>query len=176
MFGTLTSFFYQKCQGDLRFGSLSWTRNHISPRSDHHSRGKPCGPLKRDIFSQVSVDVESLGTLSSDLLPIFQIFFQETRGGNLLFKHFKSRVLKVLGHVLGHSQTVQHFIGQRLTLSLLSLALQSLDTRRHLNLEEIEKMAQTLQDFLLSKNLMVTSTIAFTTKKPNIQEDCFPSD
>jgi hypothetical protein len=134
----------------------------------------PIQPIEKQLTQLTAVPEivanPSAFELTKDLIPLFKLFLSKDVD-TVLFMQFKSRILKVLINALEHEPSLDLFTESKIAPSLRDLALTLRHEKFHLNLEQMEKVSQTLQDLLLAEKSTISVTLALAPKKPFIQKE-----
>ena len=134
----------------------------------------PIQPIEKQLTQLTAVPEivanPSAFELTKDLIPLFKLFLSKDVD-TVLFMQFKSRILKVLINALEHEPSLDLFTESNIAPSLRDLALTLRHEKFHLNLEQMEKVSQTLQDLLLAEKSTISVTLALAPKKPFIQKE-----
>eukprot|EP01119_Soliformovum_irregulare_P020145 TRINITY_DN6494_c0_g1_i6.p1 TRINITY_DN6494_c0_g1~~TRINITY_DN6494_c0_g1_i6.p1 ORF type:complete len:2585 (+),score=892.52 TRINITY_DN6494_c0_g1_i6:21-7775(+) len=133
-------------------------------------------PIKKKIsdltpIREVEVNLGAIGL--PDLIPLYKLFFTKS-SQSILFLQLKARLMKVLIDLMNNHNNVGYFVEAGLFPQLLNLALQPVaspnDVKSNLNLEQLERVSQTLQHILLSEKATAYAKIGVAPKVRKLQK------
>lgn len=121
-----------------------------------------------DFFSSQVLPQPSIISIS-EILPLFKFFYEKKSSDDMLYLQLKARLTKVLTVLVTDPHSLSPLVDSPLLSSLSSVALQPLE-KSHLNLEQLEKVSQTLQEFLLAEKATVSGSIGRGPCSRSLQE------